>query len=180
MKLNIGAGHEKMEGWKSLDINPASGADFIDDMTELTTIADGSCDEILSCHSLEHLYHFQVYPTLYLWMMKLRRGGKITLYLPDPRKFWMLFLRGEMEVHRLLAVTYGVQTEINPWEVHKTCFWPETLRQLMGEIGFIQITDIRPRYDTEFGMTALRPHGFEVPNEAQTAGYQGKRLCHST
>lgn len=158
MNLSVGAGPEHDEGWTTLDINPESGADIIDDMSVLSTIPDLSCDQILACHSIEHVYHFQVLPTLELWFRKLKPGGKLTLYVPDVRKFWSLFLQGQMHPARLLAVTYGVQNEVNPWAVHKTALWPELLRETLKELGFIRPTLIRPRYDTEFAMTAIKPH----------------------
>ena len=157
MNLSLGAGQDRQDGWTTLDVDPTSGADLIEDMTTLESIQDASCDQILSCHSLEHVYHFQVIPTLQLWFAKLKPGGKITFYLPDPRSFWSLFLQGQMHPARVLAVTYGVQNTQNPWDIHKTAFWPELLRETLKEIGFVRITDIKPRYDTEFGMTALKP-----------------------
>lgn len=157
MNLSLGSSHEREEGWTTLDVDPRSGADIIEDMTELKTIPDESCDEILACHSLEHVYHFQVIPTLELWYRKLKKGGKITLYLPDVMQFWSLFLAGKITHDRVLHVTYGVQDEVNSFAVHKTAFWPELLREALKEVGFIRMTDIRPRYDTEFGITAIKP-----------------------
>jgi len=153
MKLNLGAGHVQLPGWTSVDVNPASGAQIIDDITVLQSIPDGSCDELLCCHALRP----QVLPTLRLWFKKLKPGGKLTLYIPDVRTFWNKFLHGEMPEKRLLDVTYGVQGGPNPWAVHKNAFWPERITMLLRGSGFQGITSIPPRYDTEFGVEAVKP-----------------------
>jgi hypothetical protein len=157
MKLNLGAGHERKLGWTSVDIDSSSGADILDDITILSGIPDGSCEEIRCCHVLEHLYRFQVLPALRLWFSKLKPGGKLTLYIPDVRKFWQKYLSGHMEEKRLFDVTYGVQGEKNPWELHKTAFWPERITLLLYGSGFRAIASIPPRFDTEFAITAVKP-----------------------
>lgn len=162
MKLNLGAGNSHLPGWTSVDADPNSGADIICDITDLDFIPDGSCQEILCCHALEHLYRPQVLPTLRLWFRKLHPGGKLTLYLPDVRTFWAKFLAGKMPEKRLLDVTYGVQGEANPFAVHKTAFWPERIRALLLGSGFQSSIVIKPRYDTEFGIAAIKPPSKEV------------------
>ena len=157
MKLNLGSGSSKIEGYTSVDINPKSGADIIDDIATLCTIPDGSCDEILCSHALEHLYRPQILGTLRIWCAKLKPGGRLTLYLPDVRTFWTKFLAGQMPEKRLLDVTYGVQSGENPWAVHKTAFWPERITMLLRGSGFQSIAAIPQRYDTEFGITAVKP-----------------------
>ncbi|MCK4624307.1 MAG: hypothetical protein KAV00_03280 [Phycisphaerae bacterium] len=157
MKLNLGAGHSQLDGWTSVDIDPASGAQVIDDIAVLSSIPDGSCREIMCCHALEHIYRPQVLPTLRIWCTKLKPGGKLTLYLPDVRKFWQKYLSGHMGEKRLLDVTYGVQGGDNPWAVHKTAFWPERITMLLQGSGFQSVGPIPPRFDTEFGVTAVKP-----------------------
>ncbi len=53
MKLDIGCGKNKREGFTGLDIDPDSGADIIASALDLS-FPDGSVDEINSWHLVEH------------------------------------------------------------------------------------------------------------------------------
>jgi predicted SAM-dependent methyltransferase len=157
MKLDLGAGLEKQEGWTTLDINPDSGADLIEDATCLGSIPSGSCSHIRAVHLIEHLYHFQVAPTLQLWFSKLDSGGVLTLYIPDVRTEMERFLLQDRNPDRFFAIVYGKQWSPDPHAVHKTAFWPERIQELLTQAGFRHIRRIPPRYDTEFGITARKP-----------------------
>lgn len=157
MKLDLGAGLEKEHGWTTLDLNPHTGADIIEDATSLLSIPDGSCTEIRAVHLIEHLYHFQVIPALQLWNRKLASGGLLTLYIPDVRTEIERFLLHDTNPDRFFAILYGKQWSPDPHAIHKTAFWPERIEELLILTRFDCIHHIPPRYDTEFGITARKP-----------------------
>lgn len=157
MKLDIGAGTEREPGWTTLDVNPKSGADLIDDATVLATIPDQSCEHIRAVHMIEHLYHFQVLPTLALWHRKLKSGGRLTLYIPDVRTEMERFLLRDTHAERFFNIVYGKQWSNDPAAIHKTAFWPERIEELLLCAHFDHVQAIPPRYDTEFAVTAHRP-----------------------
>jgi len=54
MKLDIGGGVSKGDGWTTIDINP--GADIVHDITIFPwPVKSGSCSELRMFHTLEHL-----------------------------------------------------------------------------------------------------------------------------
>lgn len=55
MKLNIGCGNRKLEGFVNVDYNPAVGPDVVCDVSRGLPFADGSVDEVFMSHSLEHV-----------------------------------------------------------------------------------------------------------------------------
>ena len=157
MKLDLGAGSTKEPGWTTIDLDPKTKPDTLGDITHLTTIPDNSCEAIRCIHSLEHVYEPLILPTLKLWYLKLKPNGLLILYLPDVRKDWKRFLTTNQGEERLLTITYGKQYNSNPLAVHKTAFWPERIRCLLLAAGFSSTSPLPPRYDTEFGIQAIKP-----------------------
>lgn len=157
MKLDLGAGLEKEPGWTTVDLNPDTVPDILEDATSLVSIPDGSCTEIRAVHLIEHLYHFQVVPALELWHRKLKSGGLLTLYIPDVRTEMERFLLTDTNPDRFFAIVYGKQWSPDPHATHKTAFWFERIEELLTEARFDQVKTIPPRYDTEFGVSARKP-----------------------
>ena len=62
MKLNIGAGNKKVEGFKSIDIRKETEPDYVVDLEKdncLHEISDNSVDEIIMSHIFEHIKNVQ-------------------------------------------------------------------------------------------------------------------------
>lgn len=56
MKLDLGCGHRKREGFVGVDSSPDCGADIVHDLTQMPwPFDDESVDEVHSSHFLEHL-----------------------------------------------------------------------------------------------------------------------------
>lgn len=56
LRIDLGAGQQKEEGWTSVDISPDSGADIIHDLRDRPwPFGDDSVDEARCVHFLEHL-----------------------------------------------------------------------------------------------------------------------------
>lgn len=56
MKINIGGGHKRYEGFLNVDIDPNSNPDYIANLeTDILPFADNSIDEVRAHHILEHL-----------------------------------------------------------------------------------------------------------------------------
>lgn len=88
MKLNMGSGRRRLDGYVNVDIAPESGAEVIFDLEQTPwPWADDSVDEALFNHSLEHLGGD---PKVFLAIMKelyrvLRPGGRALINVPHPR-----------------------------------------------------------------------------------------------
>lgn len=88
MNLNMGCGHNKMEGWVNVDLFPECGPDVVCDLEALPwPWADDSVDRVLFNHSLEHLGQNA---RTFLGMMRelyrvCRNGATIEINVPHPR-----------------------------------------------------------------------------------------------
>lgn len=88
LKLNLGCGAHRMEGWVNVDREAALGPDQVVDLERLPwPWADDSVDEALLNHVLEHL---GATPGSFVGVMKelwrvCRDGARVQVNVPDPR-----------------------------------------------------------------------------------------------
>lgn len=82
MKVNLGCGVYKAEGWYNVDIWPGCEPDMVADAVTLDLPA-GSVKRIYLGHLLEHLVYDSVYDLVYnVWRM-LEPGGWVCAVAPD-------------------------------------------------------------------------------------------------
>ncbi len=86
MKLHLGAGTKKLEGWVNIDSVKATGADLIHDITKPLPYEDQSVEEILAEDLLEHFDKYMRYVVFYEWVRVLKIGGRVTLQVPNFKK----------------------------------------------------------------------------------------------
>ena len=85
MKINIGAGDEKFEGFVTIDHDPNCKPDYcLDIEKEDLPFPDNSVDEVIALHVLEHLGegYFHVLQELY---RVCKHGAMISIRVPHPK-----------------------------------------------------------------------------------------------
>jgi len=88
MKLNMGCGHNKVDGWVNVDLFPECAPDVVCDLESLPwPWPDDSVEAVLFNHSLEHLGQNT---RTFLGMMQelyrvCRNGAEIQINVPHPR-----------------------------------------------------------------------------------------------
>lgn len=88
MKLNMGCGYNKLQGWVNVDLSPACSPDVVCDLESLPwPWPNDSVDRVLFNHSLEHLGQN---PRTFLGMMQelyrvCQHGAEIEINAPHPR-----------------------------------------------------------------------------------------------
>ncbi len=137
IRLNIGCGSVKEQGYINIDLHDSS-ADLIMDTRDLEYV-DNSVDEIYSSHLLEHMGKYEVLPVLKEWARVLKSGGLLKLNLPNLEwclKNWL----AQSEDKRWglnLDMIFGLQS--NPGEYHKTGFSKAHLECYLRQAGFEEI-----------------------------------------
>lgn len=81
MKLNLGSGADRRDGYISVDLRPEV-ADVVADVRKLPW-DDGEVDEILALDCLEHLPPNQTLIALAEWRRVLAPGGTLTVRVPN-------------------------------------------------------------------------------------------------
>jgi SAM-dependent methyltransferase len=88
MKLNLGCGQNRLEGYVNVDREAAVAPDVVMNLERFPwPFEDGSVDEVLAAHVLEHV---GATAELFTGIMKelyriCRNGAKLTIVVPHPR-----------------------------------------------------------------------------------------------
>lgn len=128
VRLNLGGGNTHLVGFTNVDRKEGS---------EVYPLphADGSVDEMVASHVLEHFLHRDTYTILSHWVQKLRPGGKIRIAVPDFDAIARDHVAGKpVNVQGYLM---GGQTDGN--DVHGALFDRDTLAEMMTRCGLERI-----------------------------------------
>ena len=139
MKLDIGCGVFKREGYTGVDIDPDVNPDICAPMGEIP-LPDGSVDEIFSSHALEHVTKFEVVPVLREWKRILKPGGLIDVQVPDLAWCCRAWLEHQ-QTDWWLDVLFGMCTSTG--EQHRTGFTNNIMMAYLREAGLYPV-----RYQT--------------------------------
>ncbi len=82
LKVNVGCGNEPFPGWINLDLDPATPADILWDLTDGLLFPDDSCAFIYSEHFLEHIPVQQGVRFLSECRRSLQPGGIVRIGVP--------------------------------------------------------------------------------------------------
>lgn len=137
VRLNLGCGPDNRAGYVNVDAW-VDNADLKMDIFALP-LPNGSVDEILSSHMLEHLGKFEVPKALQGWHRVLKPAGKLCLNLPDlewSAQQWV-DLPEDARWGWPLDTLFGLQT--HPGEYHKTGFTAARIEAILRQIGFASV-----------------------------------------
>jgi len=156
MKLDIGCGLQKHEGYIGIDLY--TDADIKAPMWDLP-LDTNSVDAIVSYHALEHVPLAQVNPTLQEWYRVLIPGGSVVLQVPDFLYALHHFISDAPDKNELWAQQLIFGHQRHEGEYHRCGFTVDSLRTLLLTTGFI-LQDLRVvwNYDQDsIQAIALKP-----------------------
>ncbi len=155
--MYVGCGKQIKEGFIHADIRKLEHVDIVCPAWELSRHLK-DVDYIYSRHMLEHLTYYEAYVTLIDWFITLKKGGKITIIVPDMDYHCKQWLRAEWSEDELqnqwsdarhsFAGFWGWQKECNPtksdynntyWDVHKSGYNQKRMYQLLNKVGYQHI-----------------------------------------
>jgi GT2 family glycosyltransferase/SAM-dependent methyltransferase len=140
VKLNLGAGDQKLDGYLSVDLHHPS-ADVKLDIRNLQGIADESVDEILSIHVIEHISPFEIGDMFREWARVLKPGAKAVIETPDVLSMFRRFESSDKgERYNILNAVYAVGTlgQVN-FTPHLFGWYDEILTEHLQQAGFFRI-----------------------------------------
>lgn len=139
MKLNLGSGKRRVEGFLNVDIYPDTNPDFIATISHLPMIEDNSVEEIMCIHVIEHLHTWEVQDTLAEWYRVLQPGGKVAVECPDLDKCIHNYLTDPKHPERGLQGIFGDQKYNNPLMTHHWCYTVGELSDRLRRARFVRI-----------------------------------------
>jgi len=137
MKLHLGCGDKKIDGFLNVDIINNSNVDLVDDVTQLKSIKNESVDLIYACHVLEHFKRNEYLTVLKRWTELLKPNGVLRLSVPDLEKVIKLYNSGKYNLRQLLGLLYGGQTYL--YNFHYMGFDFITLKEDLEKLNYFNI-----------------------------------------
>jgi len=130
------------------------------DATKLDEVEDGYLEHIYASHLLEHISHRDVPRVLRLWYSKLKKGGILTLNVPDMEWAARQVIKFEnmqpldSNVYTTFEGNNGIQsviygTHAHDGEIHKSGYTKTSLEMMLCGAGFedISISKIYEAHD---------------------------------
>jgi predicted SAM-dependent methyltransferase len=168
MRLNIGAGSVRREGYLSVDVRPEAQPDLVSAAWDLQTVASGSVSEIYSRHMIEHLDPNDARRTLARWVELLRPGGVLNVIAPD-LEFHARQLLGTAtskfpsQWEHAMAGFYGWREESRGGDredAHRWGYTERSLSEALSDAGFERVVRLLSGPDSEpwhLNMLARKP-----------------------
>ena len=173
MRICLGCNRSmKSVGFMSVDLD--GSPDIRDDVFELRSVEDNSCERIVASHVLEHGPYKgmadervgQVIDVLKLWRSKLSNNGKIyiavpnfdviaTRYMNHKYRFW--------EIFDIVGPLLGGGS--NDYDQHRMIFNEPLLEHVLSKYGFIHICKMSLgayEFLPDFNGASMDPRGFNM------------------
>ena len=97
MKLNVGCGIQKLEGWVNIDGVASCRPDLVHDLTKPLPYSDCSADALMAHGVLEHFDKYMRYCVFGDWARVLKVGGTIDIGVPDFKKLLSRFIKFDFD-----------------------------------------------------------------------------------
>jgi ubiquinone/menaquinone biosynthesis C-methylase UbiE len=171
IKLNLGCGDKILEGFVNVDVVESRAGkrpDVICDLHKLTPFEDGSADEIMAIHVVEHFWRWEVLDILKEWVRVLKPGGKMILECPNLISACQAVLADPDNVtgpgpegQTSMWVLYGDPRWKDPLMVHRWGYTPRSLASIMHQAGLGELRQEPAQYKLreprDMRITGLKP-----------------------
>ena len=155
MKLNLGCGKRRLDGYVNIDLYEPS-ADMKVDIHNLSMFKTNSVTEIFASHVIEHISPYFIQGVLIEWHRILMPGAKLILELPDILECCKQFVTAsKAERYGLLTTIYGAIENVKVphlygWEI-------ENLTDYLHATGFKDVIKLPPQIgEGQAKTTAMR------------------------
>lgn len=145
MKLHLGCGTKRIEGFINIDIRSMDSVDVVEDIKELKSFKDNTVSLIYASHVLEHFGRKEYKLILTRWYDLLKDAGTLRLCVPDLEQVFNHYAKFK-DIEILRGFLYGGQTYDQNYHY---CGWDfASLSKDLKEIGFKSVQRYNWR-DTE-------------------------------
>lgn len=183
VRLHVGSGRERLEGWVNIDLQPLPGVDVVADVTRGLRFTD--VEAVFAEHFLEHLGVDQALAFLAEVHRSLRPDGRLRLSTPNLDWVWLTHYRLEAEAAAKRTMALRLNRAFHGWQ-HRFLWNREMLEEALLGVGFADLDWCRygesrhalfqgiERHET-YGDSAELPHVLIV--EAGKGTPDGERLA---
>lgn len=150
MRLNVGCGGRRLDGYVGVDAVARPAADYIAPADKLPFEA-GSCDEVMAIHLFEHILPWEADKALLEWFRVLKPGGKLVLEMPDLRKCCENVLKilaggvvmaGKHPDQAGMWGLFGDDRLRDPYMLHRWGYTFQTIKPKLEAVGFRKVKEL--------------------------------------
>lgn len=191
-RLQLGCGRSCLDGWLNTDISPHTARIAFLDAAGPYPFESGSFHYVYSEHLIEHLSYQEAQGMLSECFRVLAAGGRIRIATPNARFLLGLYGSERSELQRRY-ISWSVRSFLpdasreeaifvinhffRGWG-HQFIYDPQTLAQLMGDVGFSSIGEYAPGHSDDPWLRGIEQHSQVMPvefNDAETFVLEGQR-----
>jgi predicted SAM-dependent methyltransferase len=141
IKLNLGSGNTKKEGFTNVDIHKFSNVDIVHDMEKRLPFKNDTVSEIYSHHSLEHCRMHKIKEILKDWYRVLKKDGILKIIVPEITSCMKTFLEAsetdpEKWRWKISYIMGGIHKQYDR-DFHKSAFTEYSLKKVVEKAGFV-------------------------------------------
>lgn len=171
IRLNLGCGDKILPGFINVDFaeeRKGKKPDLQADIRKLHMFADNSVDQILTVHVVEHFYFWELPAILQEWRRILKPGGIMVTETPNLLTACQEILRNPFKgalpnAQMSMWSLYGNPGEMDESMCHRWLFTPQTLTQLLLDVGFDEIrqeaAQFKLKEPRDFRVVCIKPQG---------------------
>ena len=136
VKINLGCGGYKLDGFINVDIDIKVEPDVVADVKNLLGV--GKAEVIYAGHLLEHFDYNVGLQLLKRWREWLIEGGEIYIVVPDIDIFVKNYLEGTFVFGQLQqgCFGYGIGVDAMEKDRHKAMFNYDVLKKMLQDAGY--------------------------------------------
>jgi predicted SAM-dependent methyltransferase len=136
LRLHIGSGNVRIEGWLNVDAQPLPGVDVVADVTKGLDFTDA--EAVFSEHFLEHLALDDAIRFLLEAHRVLAEGGWMRITTPNLDWVWSTHYRLEGEVAEKREAALTINRAFRGWR-HQFLWNREMLAEALAACGFQEV-----------------------------------------
>lgn len=136
MKLHLGCGNKKIDGFINIDVRYQPNVDVVDNIKFLRSIKKNSIDLIYASHVLEHFSRWDYMLVLQRWHELLKDDGILRIAVPDFEQICTYYLKSK-NLRSVSGMLYGGQDYNENY--HYWCWDFNELKNDLQKIGFKNI-----------------------------------------
>lgn len=143
MKLHLGCGNKRFEGYLNIDLQ---GSELDCDIRKLP-FDDEYSEEIVAIHVVEHFMITEVADILKEWRRVLKPGGILTIELPCWDKVQEHIKKGSPDNMTRWPLFGDPRTHVDGFPaVHKWCYSRQEMGNLLKHVGFTEVIEETPKF----------------------------------
>jgi len=139
LKLNLGCGLYKLQGFVNIDVWEDTKPNLVMDIRKLP-YENCSVDFIYAGHILEHFYIDEALDVLKEWKRVLKAGGRLVIVVPDFEVVCKRYVEGRYSLDEALPPIYGELFSHNyQLQKHHYAYDFRRLAETVKKVGWVRV-----------------------------------------